>query len=312
MRTRVFLPLATLLALPAAAETLYDRDGVQLTASTRLINADAATCRIREDRHTTEQYEKLRHNDGQPMGVWRVELVVANYSGKVLDYLNAHLNVRSEWPPCDHWDGLGNYGKPVVWTGPLMTIQEVGSVQPGEERREVEFVLTFHEQEPAFGRWDIDYTFEAAEATSNDIVYQAPPAAGAWSVLPSSCAARGRDPNTDFFLTVSGPQMKLSINGNAIPGQIPPDWISEGVVHWVGGGTAGIPSWEHDPSTNMFFVFNGFYNWVTNFIAAIRNAGSDGEIRFFETWTSDSPVEFARIPVRGAIEAIDAALAACR
>ena len=69
MPTRVFLPLAMLLALPAAAETLYDGDGVQLSASLRIINADAATCRIREDRHSAEEYEKLRHNEGQPMSV---------------------------------------------------------------------------------------------------------------------------------------------------------------------------------------------------------------------------------------------------
>ena len=82
----------------------------------------------------------MKPNHGQPLDVWRVELVVANYSGKVLDYLGAHLHVESSWPPCD-WDGLGNYGKQVVWTGPLMSIQDVGSVEPGEERREIEFVL---------------------------------------------------------------------------------------------------------------------------------------------------------------------------
>lgn len=157
VRRILLLPLAAaMLALPASAETLYNVDGVQLSASIRLISADAATCRVREERHSTEQYKKLRNNEGQPMSVWRVELIVANYSGKTLDYLNAHLNVRSEWPPCDHWDGLGNYGKPVVWTGPLMTIQDVGSVQPAEERREVEFVLTF-EDKPVLGKWDINY-----------------------------------------------------------------------------------------------------------------------------------------------------------
>ena len=88
-----------------------------------------------------------------------MELVVANYSGKVLDYLSAHLKVESDWLPCDNWDGLGSYGKPVVWTGPLMSIQDVGSLGPGEERREIEFVLAFHDEEPELGRWDIDYDF---------------------------------------------------------------------------------------------------------------------------------------------------------
>ena len=146
---------------PAGAETLYNQDGVQLSATARVIDPGAAECRIREERHTSEQYEKLKPNHGQPLDVWRVELVLANYSGKVLDYLSAHLNVESAWPPCDNWDGLGNYGKPVVWTGPLMTIHDVGSVAPGEERREIEFVLAWHEDDPALGRWDIDYDFEA-------------------------------------------------------------------------------------------------------------------------------------------------------
>ncbi|MDE2851124.1 MAG: hypothetical protein OXP74_10985 [Acidobacteriota bacterium] len=153
------------LLLPAgltAAETFYNKDGVQLSAMARVIDTGAATCRIREERHTAEQYEKLKQNEGRPLNVWRVELVVANYSGETLDYLNAHINVESAWPPCDNWDGLGNYGKPVVWTGPLMTIHDVGSVEPGEERREIEFVLAWHEDDPVLGRWDINYNFEAA------------------------------------------------------------------------------------------------------------------------------------------------------
>ena len=85
-----------------------------------------------------------------------MELVVANYSGKALDYLSAHLNVESSWPPCDHWDGPeSHYGKSIVWTGPLMTISDVGSVPPGEERREIEFVLAWHEDDPVLGRWNM-------------------------------------------------------------------------------------------------------------------------------------------------------------
>ncbi len=147
---------------PAAAETLYNKDGVQLSATARVIDAGGATCRIREERHSAEEYARLQPNHGQPLDVWRVELVVANYSGKVLDYLSAHLNVESAWPPCDNWDGLGNYGKQVVWTGPLMTIHVVSSVEPGEERREIAFVLAWHEDDPVLGRWNIDYDFAAA------------------------------------------------------------------------------------------------------------------------------------------------------
>lgn len=164
--------LALLLSLaigPAGAETLYNKDGVQLSATARPIEPGAATCRIREERHSTAEYERLKPNDGQPLNVWRVEFVVANYSGRVLDYLNAHLNVESDWPPCDNWDGPeSSYGQAVVWTGPLMTIHEVGSIQPGEERREIKFVLAWHEDDPVLGRWDINYTFDDAAPASGD------------------------------------------------------------------------------------------------------------------------------------------------
>ncbi len=177
------LSLSLLLCLgigPAGAQTFYNEDGVQLSASARVIDPGAATCRVREERHTAEQYERLKPNEGQPLNVWRVELVVANYSGKALDYLNAHLNVESDWPPCDHWHGPeGRYGAPVVWTGPLMSIQDVGIVEPGEEVRETAFLLAWHEEEPALGRWDIDYDFAAS-----------PPAGGA--------AAETRPESTDM------------------------------------------------------------------------------------------------------------------
>ena len=167
----VALALAFVLPALAGAETLYNQDGVRLSATVQKIEPGAAICRVREVRHSAaEEYARLKPNDGQALDVWRVELVVANYSGKVLDYLNAHLNVASTWPPCDHWDGPERgYGKPVVWTGPLMSIQEVGSVQPGEEVRAIEFVLAWHEDDPELGRWDIDYDFAAAarEPTGN-------------------------------------------------------------------------------------------------------------------------------------------------
>ena len=188
------LPLASLLALGSgsvAAETLYNQDGVQLSATVRSIDPGAATCRVREERHTTEQYEELKPNEGQPLNVWRVDLEVANYTGKALDYLNAHLNVGSDWPPCDHWDGPeGSYGKPIVWTGPLMSIQDVGTVEPGEEVRETAFVLAWHEEEPALGRWDIDYDFAAAPPVNG--AGSEPPARQADDALSESARAGSR------------------------------------------------------------------------------------------------------------------------
>ena len=110
MRTTCLTCAVLLLATGAAgAETLYNQDGVQLSATARVIDPGGATCRIREERHSAEEYEKLKPNHGQPLNVWRVELVVANYSGKVLDYLSAHLNVESvfwTWRYPDGSDGI--------------------------------------------------------------------------------------------------------------------------------------------------------------------------------------------------------------
>ena len=185
---RIIMATACLLLLPAApatAETFYNKDGVRLSATAQEIDPGAATCRIREARHTAEEYARLKANDGQPLNVWRIEMLVANYSGKTLDYLSAHVNVESEWPPCDHWDGPeASYGEPVVWTGPLMSIQRVAGVEPGEEVRQTAFVLAYHEEEPAFGRWDIDYDFAAG-------VSAATAAAGTEQPTRSATSAQG-------------------------------------------------------------------------------------------------------------------------
>ncbi len=198
---------------PAAAETFYNKDGVLMSATAVAIHPGAAICRIREERHTAEQYEKLKPNEGQPLDVWRVELVVANYSGRALDYLNAHLNVTSDWPPCDHWDGpAGSYGAPVVWTGPLMSIQDVGIVEPGEEVRETAFVLAWHEEEPALGRWNINYDFAAAPPDGSGATETRAESAGTGR---ATAAARAREAAGTAEVPVAG--------GSGLPAGIRPE-----------------------------------------------------------------------------------------
>ena len=95
----------------------------------QLIDRGAATCRIQEERHSAEQYETLKPNGDQPLNVWRVDVEVANYSGRLLDHLIVLLQVESEWPPCDNWDGPeGTYGKPYRFTGPAMQLQRTGEL----------------------------------------------------------------------------------------------------------------------------------------------------------------------------------------
>lgn len=180
MRALACWPLILMLpATPAVAETLHDEDGVRLSVTIQAIDRAAAVCRIREERHTAEDYATLKPNDGQPLDVWRVDVEVANYSGRLMDHLIVHAQIESEWPPCDHWDGPEiNYGKIVGWTGPLMLLQRTGELtglQPGEVARETEFLLVWHHEEPTMGRWDINYTFAALRPPAGDPQATPPP-----------------------------------------------------------------------------------------------------------------------------------------
>ena len=170
MRVSATFALLAMGVAPAAAEDLYDKDGVQLWTSARLVTRDAATCHILEDRHPDEEYERLKVNEGQPLHVWRMDLKAANYSGKTIDYLRASVDVEAEWPPCTNWDWDTSqlYPGGVIWAGGLLGFQDVGEVLPGEEVGETMFLLVFHDEEPGFGRWSIDYDFGEAAPVPAD------------------------------------------------------------------------------------------------------------------------------------------------
>ena len=99
MRAAIAIVGLLLAVVPVGAEDLYDKDGVQLWTSARLVTRDTATCQILEDRHSEDEYERLKANQGESLHVWRLDLSAANYSGKVIEYLRADANVESEWPP---------------------------------------------------------------------------------------------------------------------------------------------------------------------------------------------------------------------
>lgn len=122
MKTPGALAALALAVAPPAAEDLYDKDGVQLWTSVRLVTRDAATCHVREDRHSHEEYQRLKTNQGQPLHVWRLDLTAANYSAKVIEYLRANVNVESEWPPCTNWDWKVQQDYPggVDWAGGIL------------------------------------------------------------------------------------------------------------------------------------------------------------------------------------------------
>ena len=94
----------------ARAEVLYQKDGVQLRGTARIITYDAAVCRVREENHTEAEYEAIKGNDGQPLHVWQLDYSAHNGTGKALSYLRADFEIESEHPPCTNWTGEGPGG----------------------------------------------------------------------------------------------------------------------------------------------------------------------------------------------------------
>ena len=93
------------------AEVLYEKDGVQLRGTARIVARNAATCHVLEESHTEARYEELKGNDGQPLHVWQLEYSAHNQTGKALSYLRADFVIESAYPPCTNWTGEGPGGR---------------------------------------------------------------------------------------------------------------------------------------------------------------------------------------------------------
>ena len=173
--TVLALPLWGLLALlgsPASAEILYDREGVQLQGTARIVSRNAATCQVLEERHSPEEYEKIKANQGQPLHVWQLDISVHNNTGKPLDFLSAHVTINAPQPPCAHWTGEGPGGgpagnfvdaegfpKPYKWGTTFGDLSRVGGLRVGEVERNIVFLLVFHQHKPVFKDWYVYFTF---------------------------------------------------------------------------------------------------------------------------------------------------------
>ena len=144
------------------AETLYERDGIILEGSVRMVHRNAATCQILAENESPDAYEQIKANHGQPLHVWRLDYSALNGSGKSLSDLTAHFQIEAEWPPCTNWTGLGQYPGPVQWAGSFETIQRSSGMAPGEEAAATTYVLAFAGQQPRFGRRQVTYRFGLA------------------------------------------------------------------------------------------------------------------------------------------------------
>lgn len=164
----ILIALLPLTAADAQAQRLLETDGIELRGTARIVAFGAGTCNVREDRETAAEYQRKKANHGKPVDVWQLEFSVYNGSGHYLDHLIARYRIAAEWPPCTNWSGeYGSYPKQVQWSSTSGFIQKSGRnvVAPRETRTDTVFLVVFHEHEPRFDNWSLDYEFgEAAGA----------------------------------------------------------------------------------------------------------------------------------------------------
>ena len=144
-----------------------ESDGVELRGTARILTYGAATCHVLEEKYDEDEYASLKANEGQPLDLWQLDFSVHNGSGKALDHLIARYSIETQWPPCTNWSYKpGVDASEASWSSDSGHIQRTGepySVAPGETVTEELFFIVFHEDEPRFERWSVDYNF--AEGT---------------------------------------------------------------------------------------------------------------------------------------------------
>lgn len=155
------------MATPGQARRLMEIDGIELRGTARVVAYGAAACHIRERNHSEEEYERLKVNEDKPLDLWQLDFSVYNGSGKALDHMIARYGIESPWPPCTNWsDNPGVSTTGALWSDKSGFIQRSGkpfSVAPGETLTEEVLLVVFHEDEPRFANWSVDYNF--AEGT---------------------------------------------------------------------------------------------------------------------------------------------------
>ena len=182
-KTLTHFPAALAIALgvemlipSAMAEILYDKEGIQLQGSARIVSRNAATCNVLEEKYSPEEYEELKGNQDQPLHVWRLDFSAHNNTGKTLDFLQANFDIQATQSPCTNWSGEGPGGGPAGdftdekgnpgFVQPAgVSFKGLSRVSPmgaGEVARDRMFMLVFHEYEPVFKRWSVNFNFARA------------------------------------------------------------------------------------------------------------------------------------------------------
>ena len=162
-------------ATSARAEILYDRDGIQLQGTARIITYNAATCHVLKESLPESRYEELKAHDGQPLHVWQLDYSAYNGTGKGLSYLRADFDVESEYPPCSNWTGEGpgnsatgseRYSGPVQWGNQSRTLSAPAGMGSGEVKEGVLYLAVYHTHLPSFRRSSVHFTFGEPDQTA--------------------------------------------------------------------------------------------------------------------------------------------------
>ena len=155
-----------------------------------------------EEKYSSEEYEKLKANQGRPLHVWQLDMSVHNNTGKPLDFLSADFNIESPWPPCTNWSGEGPGGGPagdfvdaeghpkrLTWADTLKVLSMPYGMRVGQVERDTVFLSVFHEDRPVFKNWSVDFTFARqgfSGAASPGGAIAAPPPGSGSSFRPGS------------------------------------------------------------------------------------------------------------------------------
>ncbi|WP_420463599.1 formylglycine-generating enzyme family protein [Candidatus Palauibacter sp.] len=158
--------LFSLMAGPAHAQRLFEAEGIELRGAARVVEYGAGTCNVSEERETPTEYERKKANHGQAVDVWQLDLSVYNGSGRPLDHLIARYSIEAEHPPCTNWTWpeAGRYPDQIEWGNWYGTIQRSGGADPtapGETLTRTVYLFVFHEHQPRFDSWSVDYNFAA-------------------------------------------------------------------------------------------------------------------------------------------------------
>lgn len=155
--------------VPDHATRVQEWNGIEVYTAARVLTPAAASCIVDwVAGYTEEEYEQWKaKNHGEILNVWQLDFFVYNGSGRWLNAIHASYSIAGEWPPCTSWTRLPHYSTWVGWTGTLRNIQRGSGnpVAPGETLSQTELQLVYHEDEPAFERWEI-YNVEFGDSVS--------------------------------------------------------------------------------------------------------------------------------------------------